>query len=191
MERVGAVNIFERSIMKHSLRYTAFYGDGDCKSFKAVEKVYGDNYPMVKYECIGHYQKRLGNRLRKLRKVKNLGGKNRLVKKKIDTLQNYFGIALRDNVGNLDAMTTAIMASMYHVSDYHADTKHHKSKGALPIDVRSAILPVYNELTKPEMLGKCLHGKTQNANESFNAMIWERIPKTHYVGLKKIGTWCL
>ena len=121
MERVGAVNIFERSIMKHSLRYTAFYGDGDCKSFKAVEKVYGDNYPVVKYECIGHYQKRLGNRLRKLRKVKNLGGKNRLVNKKIDTLQNYFGIALRDNVGNLDAMTTAIMASMYHVSDYHAD----------------------------------------------------------------------
>ena len=30
---------------------------------------------------------------------------------------------------------------------------------------------------------KCLHGKTQNTNESFNALIWERIPKTDYVSL--------
>ena len=30
-------------------------------------------------------------------------------------------------------------------------------------------------------LKKCLHGKTQNANESFNATIWERIPKSKYV----------
>ena len=96
--------------MKHSLRYTA-YDDGDSKSFKAVEKAYGDNHSVDKYECIGHYQKRLGHRFRKLRKEKNLGGKNWLVNKTIDTLQNYFGIALHDNVGNLDAMTTAIMAS--------------------------------------------------------------------------------
>ena len=77
--------------MKHSLRYTAFYVDGDSKHFKAVEMVYGDNYPVVKYGCICRYQKRLGNRLRKLRKKKNLGGKNRSVNKKIHTLQNYFG----------------------------------------------------------------------------------------------------
>ena len=68
MEWVGAVDIFERSTMKHSLRYTAFYGEGDSKSFKAVEKVF--NYPGFKYECISHYQEGLGNRLRKLRKEK-------------------------------------------------------------------------------------------------------------------------
>ena len=27
-----------------------------------------------------------------------------------------------------------------------------------------------------------LHGKTQNQNESFNSMIWERVPKITYVG---------
>ena len=101
-------------------------------------------------------------------------------------------------------MTTAIMVSMYHVCGYHADcpktsetwclhqkdkingTEYYKSKGALPLEVRNAILPVYRDLTKPEMLKKCLHGKTQNANESFNVMIWDRIPKIHYIGLAKL-----
>ena len=36
------------------------------------------------------------------------------------------------------------------------------------------------------MLEKCLHGKTQNANECFNGMIWERLPKTKYVGFEKL-----
>ena len=101
-------------------------------------------------------------------------------------------------------MTNAIMASLFHVSGYHANcpktsdswclyqrdkangTNIYKPKGALPVDVRSAILPIYNDLTKPEMLIKCLHGKTQNANECFNGMIWQRIPKIYYVGLQKL-----
>lgn len=32
------------------------------------------------------------------------------------------------------------------------------------------------------LLMKCLHGKTQNQNESFNKMIWDRVPKNTYVG---------
>ena len=36
------------------------------------------------------------------------------------------------------------------------------------------------------MIQKCLHGKTQNANECFNGMIWERLPKKQYVGLEKL-----
>ena len=31
-----------------------------------------------------------------------------------------------------------------------------------------------------------LHGKTQNQNESFNSMIWDRIPKTRYVSLTQL-----
>ena len=107
MEKIGAVKIFECSIEKYSLRYTDFYGDGDSKSFSAVEKVYGDD-KLSKKECIGHYQMTVGNRLRKLRKEKRLGGKHRLTNTKIDTLQNYFVIALRQNIGNLEAMTNAI-----------------------------------------------------------------------------------
>ena len=149
MEKVGAVNIFERSVTKYGLRYTDFYGDGDSKISSAVEKIYGNDKPVMKKECIGHYQKRVGNRLRKMRKEKKLGRKNRFTNRKIDTLQNYFGITLRQNVGNLEAMTSAILASLYHVSDYHAGcpktadiwclyrrdkVNYYKSKGTLPSD---------------------------------------------------------
>ena len=55
----------------------------------------------------------------------------------------------------------------------------------LPLSVIGHLKPVYEELSKPELLNMCLYGKTQNANESFNGTIWERIPKTTYVGLDK------
>ena len=55
--------------------------------------LHDDSKKVIKYESIGHYQKRVGNRLRKLRKELKLGGKNRLTNQKNDTLQNYFGNA--------------------------------------------------------------------------------------------------
>ena len=42
---------------------------------------------------------------------------------------------------------------------------------------------MYADLTKADTLRKCLHGLTQNPNESFNSTIWERAPKTVYWGL--------
>ena len=50
-------------------------------------------------------------------------------------------------------------------------------------DVIFAIKPVYADLTEADILQKCLHGLTQNPNESFNSTIWERAPKTVYCGL--------
>ena len=46
--------------------------------------------------------------------------------------------------------------------------------------------PIYKGLSSDVLLNKCLHGLTQNANESFNAMIWERLPKTKYVGYTQL-----
>ena len=87
MEVAGAKLIFNRSIEKHNLRYTEFYGDGDSKSFNSVKDVY-DGITIKKQECIGHIQKRVGNRLRKLkRSVKGLGGTGKLTDTIIDRLQ--------------------------------------------------------------------------------------------------------
>ena len=43
----------------------------------------------------------------------------------------------------------------------------------------------YNE----PILSHCLHGKTQNQNESFNGIIWKRVPKQCFIklGIFKIG----
>ena len=35
---------------------------------------------------------------------------------------------------------------------------------------------------------KCLHGKTHNQNESFNGMIWNRVPKSRFIKYKQFAT---
>lgn len=57
---------------------------------------------MKKHECIEHSERRISNRLHKLREEKKLGEKNRFTNSKIDTLQKYFGIVLRQNIGNFE-----------------------------------------------------------------------------------------
>ena len=75
MESAAAVKILSRSVENYGLCYLKYFGDGDSSSFSAIE----NNYPTEKcqkYECLEHYQKRIGNRLRKLRqRIKGLGGK--------------------------------------------------------------------------------------------------------------------
>ena len=52
-----------------NLRYTTFIGDGDSKSFSAIQRMkpYGSDVTITKEECVGHVAKRMGTRLRKLR----------------------------------------------------------------------------------------------------------------------------
>ena len=70
---------------------------------------------VVKKECIGHVQKRVGTRLRKLKKTEKHLGKLGLVDHVIDRLQNYFGMAVRSNVGDIVKMKKAIYAAWCHV----------------------------------------------------------------------------
>ena len=198
---LGAKRIFERSIEKHNLRYTKCLGDGDSKSFTSVKSTY-PGIEVQKLECVGHIQKRVGTRLRNLKKnVKNLGGKGKLTNKTIDLLQNYYGIAVRSNVGNLKGMQNNICAALFHVAssktnNYHsaycppgesswykyqrdksAGTSTYKPGHGLPLEIIKHVKPIFAELSKETLLSKCLHGKTQNQNESYNALIWERLPK--------------
>ena len=64
---------------------------------------------MVKEDCIGHIQKRMGSALRRLvveykgkfLSDSKISGTGRLTKKVIDKLQNYYGMAIRSNVRDL------------------------------------------------------------------------------------------
>ena len=111
MEAAGAVSICKQSVDKYKLRYTIFIQEGDTNSFgKVVEaKPYGDMLP-IKLECVGHVQNRLGIRLRQLRKDckgkklgdgKGLTGRGRLTDKCINTVQNYYDMAIRQNTDTL------------------------------------------------------------------------------------------
>lgn len=46
-----------------------------------------------------------------------------------------------------------------------------------------AMKKIYQDLTAVDLLSKCLHGQTQNPNESFNNIVWLKIPKTTFVRL--------
>ena len=132
MEPEGATRIFNRSKDKNKLRYTEFYGDGDSKSFAVVKDSYShDNVTVVKKECVGHVQKRLGTALRKAKKEKKgLRGKGRLTDAMTDKLQNYYGIAIRSNSGNLAAMKKAIHATLFHCASSEKNKWHtHCPKG--------------------------------------------------------------
>lgn len=209
MEQVGVERIFGRSIEKNKVRYTEYYGDGDTKSFASVENVYGEKL-VVKKECIGHVQKRVGTRLRKLKKTEKGLGKLGLNDAVIDKLQNYYGIAIRNNIGSLAEMKTAIYAAWCHVASSKNNNFHEhcpdgpKSWCMFKVDqangtclyvpgmgLRNGVIKyvkaVFNDLSNDSLLMKCLHGKTQNQNESFNGMIWNRVPKAYFIKYKQFA----
>ena len=66
MESTGALKMFQHSLSNYGLHYLAYYGDGDSKSFQAVENVC-EGEQVIKYKCIGNYQKIVRNRLQKLK----------------------------------------------------------------------------------------------------------------------------
>jgi len=46
--------------------------------------------------------------------------------------------------------------------------------------------PNYKDLQSDELLSKCLHGSTQNANESLHDVIWTCVLKQTFVSKKKL-----
>ena len=74
MEVAGVNEIYNRPLTKN-VRYKYYLGDGDSKGFDSVSsaKIYGPDHPIEKLECIGHIQKRMGERLRTM-KTKKGGG---------------------------------------------------------------------------------------------------------------------
>lgn len=211
MEVNGMVSMFSRSEEKYAARYVNYIGDGDCKTFSSVVKSNPYSVPVSKTECVGHIQKRMGSRLRKLKAQfkgkklydkKPLGGKGRLTDVLIDQISSLYGDAIRKHSDNYKDMQKAIWAIWYHkrsndkqlshdfcpdgndswckykkavANDTHKDFKHMNS---VPTAVMDAIKPVFKDLSHPDLLKRCIGGRTQNANESLNALIWNFCPKT-------------
>ena len=128
MEAASATEMFGRSISERNLKYTTFVGDGDSSSYGRVKDAmfqkYGDEYLVIKEECVGHVQKRLGTALRKykadrkgkkLSDGKGVGGRGRLTDKIMDKMQNYYGKAIRGNKGDLLGMKRSIKAIQCHM----------------------------------------------------------------------------
>ncbi|GFW81990.1 uncharacterized protein TNCV_771191 [Trichonephila clavipes] len=218
METVVMVRIFQRSLSHRSVRYTSYIGDGDSKTFSSItaSNPYGEDITVSKIECVGHVQKRIGTRLRKLKQMssklsarKSIEGKLRLTDKMIDLITTTMEMqSEKIKKTCLSDMRKAVWAVYFHIRSSDEEPLHsfcpvgtnswckyqsqvvedsaktfrHSNK--LPVAVMDAIKPVFNDLSQPKLLQKCLGGKTQNNNESINSLIWKLCPKTLGCGRK-------
>ncbi|GFU31573.1 uncharacterized protein TNCV_3539581 [Trichonephila clavipes] len=205
-----------RSETSRKACYTQYLGDGDSKGFLTIKEanVYGVT-EVEKLECVGHVQKRMGTRMRNILKMskgiklsdgKNISGRGRLTLKELDSIQHYYGLAIRKNLSYVEDMKRAIWAIYFHKLSTEDNPQHalcplgedswcgynrsivtgefYIQKYSLPESILLKVKKVFRDLTVNDLLKKCLHGRTQNPNENFNKCIWERIPKTVFVGIE-------
>ena len=57
----------------------------------------------------------------------------------------------------------------------------YKSKINLPVAIKTLLTPIFWDLSSDKLLSKCLQGTTQNPNEAFNQIIWQKCPKSNFV----------
>ena len=216
MEVEAALRLWSRSEQLHGIRYTGMLGDGDSKAYDALLEL--GPYPGVdieREECVNHAHKRLGTALINLAKTAKLGGRGhgRLTQTKAIQLQNYYRAAIVNNVGDADAMRSAVWATLLHCMSTDADPHHtccpsgeeswcfyqralasgeepesheERVKHPLAYEVAEAMLPVYERMSNPNLLKRLAKGKTQNSNECLHSVIWSRCPKTIFVGRHKL-----
>ncbi|GFU99718.1 uncharacterized protein TNCV_4399401, partial [Trichonephila clavipes] len=133
-ESLHALNNATEKVAKVSMTLAAAETLSFNNAYKAVleSKPYKD-VNIEKLECVGHVEKRMGTRLRalklklkgkKLEDKKSLGGRNRLTDAEIDKLQRYYGLAIRNNSGNLSAMKQAIWALFFHKISTDLNPQH-------------------------------------------------------------------
>ncbi|GFV60499.1 uncharacterized protein TNCV_3471341 [Trichonephila clavipes] len=145
----------------------------------------------------------------KLSDNKPISGRGRLTDAEILLLQKYYGLAIRRNVGKSVAdMSKFIWAIYFHKLSTDENPQHalcpmgeeswcgynksivsgekYTHKHSLPDAVLFKIKIFFRDITAKELLLKCLHGRTQNLNESFNNCVWNRVPKKTFVSKRTL-----
>ncbi|CAC5406686.1 unnamed protein product [Mytilus coruscus] len=151
---------------------------------------------------------------RKLEDGKQLTGKGRLTNKLMNSFQTFYGVAIRNKKGNVNAMRQNVMTRLFHYASTAENPMHHfcpegdtswckwqvdKERGSstyrplknpLSEVVVKILEPVFEKLSDEKLLScaeKCL---TQNQNESLHHVIWSYLPKGEYhsAGEIQLGT---
>ena len=139
---------------------------------------------------------------------KVIEGKGRLNDKtiEIDKIQNYFGEAIRNNVENTESKENNIWAifkpmiqdnsqlldEQYSLCPkdswciYWSYREKHNDQKHLKLVFIEVMKPLFINLSKNELLNRCLQGLTQNQNEAINGLLWSKCPKTKFCGKVKV-----
>ncbi|GFX71552.1 uncharacterized protein TNCV_2695401 [Trichonephila clavipes] len=158
MEVDGALSIFLCSVQRCDVRYTKYLGVGDSKAFDNIVK----NKPCHSkkfVKCEGYATRYMGN----------------ISSQNINRCKPQHGFC----PSGLDTWCR------YNKAQLENKVYHYKHK--LPVAVVEAIRPIFRDLSDPQLLKKCLHGNTQNPNESINNVIWSRVPRKTFVHLETLS----
>lgn len=135
----------------------------------------------------------------------------------INNLQRYFGKAIWDNINtDVSTMEKAVWTSYLHSTSTDELPRHHycpdgddswcfynrplansevppshKTKKLFLAKIAEkklqGIVDIYRDLTKPELLEKCLKGRIQNPNESLHFKIWSKCSKRKFAGPDRVS----
>jgi hypothetical protein len=134
MDVAGALQVFQNSLDRN-VHYVKYLWDGDGNGFLKVvdSKPYGDEKTIQKLECVNHVKKRMGSRLRVLKKSygktkledgKTMGGKKRLTNVQIDKQQEYYGLAIRRGGDDVNEMKRNVWAIFFHKLSTDDEPQH-------------------------------------------------------------------
>ena len=125
-------------------------------------------------------------------------------------MQNCYGMVIRNNVDDIHNMRKATGAVLYHCKDFkNQDYRHsicpndenswykyqldkingiqkYKDTISIPVNIFHIIEALFQDLSKEELLSKCLHDQTQNTNVALNAIIWTQCPQYIFVGRRTL-----
>ncbi|KAL7296829.1 hypothetical protein TKK_0010226 [Trichogramma kaykai] len=137
--------------------------------------------------------------------VKTIGGRGRLTAVAIDQLSSYYTLAIRRNT-TVTGMYNDIWATFFHKRSTDANPQHHLCppgaqswckwlkalaqstlnkfihKSSIPPAIMDYIKNIYEDLSKTELLEKCVGAYSQNANEFLNHLLWKYVPKKQWSG---------
>ena len=131
----------------------------------------------------------------------------------MNKMQNFYGMSIRQNTLSawngdkalaLYNMKKSVLAVLWHSTDsennddrhqfcprsseswckYWQGDKSYKSSINLPAVIKEVIQPIFLDLRADALLSRCLDGATQNPNEAFNQIIWQKCPKNIFVTKK-------
>ena len=149
--------------------------------------------------------------LKKLADGKGLAGAGRLTLARVDTMQNFYGRALRDNKNNVKGMAKATSAILKNYSSTVENPQHqdcpegasswcsyqrdvangtdlHKPvKNLFPDAVVEVIQPLFDRLGDEPFLAGCENCYIQNRNESLHHVIWGMVSKEVYSSPQEIS----
>ncbi|GFW85223.1 uncharacterized protein TNCV_3249631 [Trichonephila clavipes] len=125
-------------------------------------------------------------------------------------MSRYYQNAIRSNKGDVEAMKTAIYATLFHCISMDQKTQHFKcptgkdswcffqARGEVPgphiehvkTHLKEAhlakIMPIYQRLASNELLQRCIRCVTHNANQSLHNIIWGKCSKETSATLRRV-----